>query len=424
MPALYFSVVFFAGRTLAQLLDEAFGVLRILLNVLTFESPSGSLQAVLCFSHLRWNFVYQRPQHLLTRCLKHGPVHFWEEPVFEDCQASHLQRSVTETGVHVLTPVLPHGIGDERALSAQRSLLNAYLTEQKLDRYVAWYYTPMAMRFTAHLTPEVIVYDCMDELSAFQGAPPELIQMEQRLFARADVVFSGGASLYASKKTQHANVHLFPSSIDREHFAAARSPQPDPADQAGILHPRVGFYGVLDERLDRDLLRDVAAAQPDWNFVLIGPVVKIREEDLPRAANIYYLGQKSYADLPQYLANWEVAMLPFAQNASTRFISPTKTPEYLAAGRPAVSTPIQDVVKPYGDQGLVKIATNPAEFGKAIVAAFQERTPAWLASVDRFLAGNSWDKTFEGMWKQVEQCRLAASGSSAAQQEQRSVLHV
>jgi hypothetical protein len=181
--------------------------------------------------------------------------------------------------------------------------------EQGLKQFVAWYYTPMALSFSGHLKPATVVYDCMDELSAFQGAPPELIDEEKRLFARADVVFAGGASLFASKRTQHANVHLFPSSIDLQHFAAARETLDDPADQAQIPHPRIGFYGVLDERLDRDLLRDVAAEHPEWQLVLVGPVVKVREDELPRAANLHYLGQKSYAELPQYLANWDVAML-------------------------------------------------------------------------------------------------------------------
>lgn len=297
---------------------------------------------------------------------------------------------------------------------AQRTLLSAYCAERGLNDFIAWYYTPMALRFSDHLFPSVIVYDCMDELSAFQGAPPELIQQEQRLFERADVVFAGGASLYASKRNQHRNVHLFPSSIDREHFASARSPQADPADQAHIPHPRIGFFGVLDERLDRDLLRQVAEQHPRWHFVLVGPIVKISAEDLPHAENLHYVGQKSYAELPSYLANWDVAMLPFARNRSTQFISPTKTPEYLAAGKPVVSTPIQDVVKPYGEMGLVRIGADASEFSAAIEACLQGEGSEWLMKVDRFLAGNSWDKTFEQMWKEIQRCLPQGPARSAA----------
>ena len=302
----------------------------------------------------------------------------------------------------MLIPVLPHGLGGQEAVSALRNLLDGYVAREGLEDAVVWYYTPMAMEFSDHLRPAVTVYDCMDELSAFLGAPPQLLEQEQALFQKADVVFAGGASLYESKRPQHANVRLFPSSIDHEHFKVARAPISDPVDQAGIPHPRIGFYGVLDERLDRDLLRDVAASHPEWHLILIGPIVKIREEDVPRASNVHYLGHKGYADLPAYLGNWDVAMLPFARNASTRFISPTKTPEYLAGGKPVVSTPIHDVVEPYGEMALVRIASTPAAFSEAIEKSLEPPDEAWRVRVDRFLAKNSWDKTFEAMSREIQ----------------------
>ena len=373
---------------------------------------------ILCFCHLRWDFVYQRPQHLLTRFGRRDQVHFWEEPRFEAADTPTLSRSTKTSVISVLTPVLPHGLDDQQAADAQRELLDRYIAELGLKKYVAWYYTPMALRFSDHLSAAAVVYDCMDELSGFQGAPPELIDREKQLFARANVVFAGGASLFASKRTQHDNVHLFPSSIDLQHFATAREAMEEPADQVSILHPRIGFYGVLDERLDRDLLRELAAAHPEWHLVLIGPVVKIREDELPRAANLHYLGQKSYAELPRYLAGWDVAMLPFARNSSTRFISPTKTPEYLAGGKPVVSTAIQDVVHPYGEMGLVRIGENAAEFAKAIRQSLQGVDEKWLERADEFLAGNSWDRTFEGMWKEIQRVMPQGSASSAVDTEQ------
>lgn len=338
--------------------------------------------------------------------------------MFVDAAAPYLRTSAGRGGVHVITPVLPHGQREEDNIAAQRALLDDYVAKNELDEFIAWYYTPMALRFSNHLEPAVTVYDCMDELSAFQGAPPELIQEEQKLFERADMVFAGGASLFDSKNTRHGNVHLFPSSIDHQHFEAARQALDDPRDQAQIPHPRIGFYGVLDERLDRDLLRDLAATYPEWHFVLLGPVVKIRHEDLPCAANIHYLGQKDYAELPAYLANWDVAMLPFARNASTRYISPTKTPEYLAAGKPVVSTPIQDVVTPYGDMGLVRIGADAASFGAAIQQCLENSGSEWLDQVDEFLAGNSWDNTFEGMWEEIERCMPQVSALCASKQKQ------
>lgn len=371
-------------------------------------------QNLICFCHLRWNFVYQRPQHLMTRLQSLAQVHLWEDPMFEPAQSAELKQVTTPEGVRILTPVLPAGISEQEIASTQRDLLNAYISEHKIDSFLAWYYTPIALGFSDHLSPEVIIYDCMDELSAFLGAPQGLIEQEQRLFERADVVFAGGASLYASKKSQHENVHLFPSSIDRAHFGAGRQQQNDPPDQVAIPRPRIGFFGVLDERLDQELLRQVAADHPEWNFVLIGPVVKVNPDQLPRAHNLHYLGQKSYAELPKYLANWDVAILPFARNAATRFISPTKTPEYLAAGKRVVSTPIHDVVKPYEELGLVRIGHDAQEFGAAIEQSLADEDARWIEHVDSFLAKTSWDKTFEGMWKEIQRVIPRDAASSAA----------
>jgi glycosyltransferase involved in cell wall biosynthesis len=180
----------------------------------------------------------------------------------------------------------------------------------------------------------------------------------------------------------------------------------------------------LDERLDSDLLKQLAERYPAWHFVLIGPVVKIRPEELPTAGNIHYIGQRDYAELPSYLANWDVAMLPFAQNASTRFISPTKTPEYLAAGKPVVSTPIPDVVKPYGDMKLVRFGRDVNGFGDAIDASLNESNGGWLARVDRFLACTSWDTTFAAMWREVERCLSTDSSGCATDASERSGVDV
>jgi glycosyltransferase involved in cell wall biosynthesis len=358
---------------------------------------------LICFSHLRWGFVYQRPQHILSRFAKNDSVHFWEEPISRLCEKPFLQTVAAGEGIYIVTPVLPEHLRDEGLISsAQRDLLDTYISKLGFEGFIAWYYTPMALRFSDHLAPLLVVYDCMDELSGFHGAPAALIDEEARLFERADLVFAGGASLYQSKRTQHGAVHLFPSSVDYEHFAAARTVIADPDDQKAIPHPRVGFHGVLDERLDRELLRVLSADHPEWHFILVGPVVKIRSEDLPQSHNLHYLGRKDYAELPSYLGNWDVAMMPFALNASTRYISPTKTPEYLAGGRPVVSTPIQDVVTPYGEMGLVRIAESATEFAEAIQQCLESTGEQWLINVDTFLAQNSWDKTFDGMREEVQ----------------------
>jgi UDP-galactopyranose mutase len=367
------------------------------------DTADAAPPALVCFSHLRWHFVTQRPQHLLTRCARDRRVFFWEEPWF-DADENHagtptLERMEVAPNLVVLRPHLPRaGNADDM----QRALLDTFMAENNLKRFVRWYYTPMALAFTDHLEPLATVYDCMDELTGFLGAPPELAPREQTLFSLADVVFTGGISLYEAKRRQHPNVHAFPSSIEVEHFAQAKANPLEPADQAAIPYPRAGFFGVLDERFDRELVAAVAALRPEVHFVFLGPVVKIDPATLPQAANVHYLGGKSYQELPSYIAHWQVALLPFALNESTRFISPTKTPEYLAAGKPVVSTPIHDVVSGYGNAGLVAIASTPWEFAEAIDRALEPQPRSWHEAVAAKLAQGSWDRTWAAMWREIE----------------------
>jgi UDP-galactopyranose mutase len=251
----------------------------------------------------------------------------------------------------------------------------------------------------------------MDELSLFHGAPPSLAEDEKRLLARANVMFTGGHSLYAHKRDLHHNIHAFPSSVDVPHFAGARELQDDPPDQAEIPHPRVGYFGVIDERMDMALIEELADARPELQLVMIGPVAKIDPATLPRRSNIHWLGGKPYSELPAYLAGWDVAMMPFARNDSTRFISPTKTPEYLAAGKPVVSTSIRDVVEPYGRHGLAWIADTAVDFAVAIDEALASDRMARLAHADEYLAELSWDRTWSQMWRHVERVLGPASRS-------------
>ena len=360
---------------------------------------------LLVFSHLRWDFVFQRPQHLMTRYAKERRVYFIEEPIFEAGIASSLHVSERAGGVNIAVPHLPHGLSHAHVNEELRFLVSNLIRDEKIETFTSWYYTPMALEFTDHLRPCATIYDCMDELSAFRGAPAAMIQLEKKLMDRSDVVFTGGQSLYEAKQDRHDNIHAMPSSIDVKHFSRARSSTTVPADQAAIKGPRIGFFGVVDERFDIELVRDVAALRPDWQIVILGPVVKISHDDLPKAANIHYLGMKSYSELPDYLAGWDLAMLPFARNESTKFISPTKTPEYLAAGRPVVSTSIRDVVRPYGEAGLVEIADNAEDFVRAAELAMDRAKNdggEWLTSVDEFLAQISWDRTHARM-RELEQ---------------------
>jgi len=359
---------------------------------------------LICFSHLRWDFVTQRPQHLMRRFAADRRVFFWEEAIETDYHQPFLEHFPhAAPGVVVLRPRIPAGWPRERKEAALAELLDHFIASTRMNGDpLLWFYTPMMWSFARHLSASAVVYDCMDELSAFAGADPELVAREKDLLARADVVFTGGYSLYEAKRGRHANVHPFSSAVDVAHFAAARAGLPTPADQAAIPSPRLGFYGVIDERFDRALLDQVAAARPDWSFVMIGPVMKLDLDELPRRANIHWLGGRDYTDLPAYLSGWDVALMPFAINEATRYISPTKTPEYLAGGCPVVSTPITDVIRHYGDIAGVRIAADAPAFVAACEAALaMPRAGAWRDEADRLLANQSWDRTYTGMKTEI-----------------------
>lgn len=370
------------------------------------EPASGTVKGrpvLLCLSHLRWGFVYQRPQHVMSRLARDYDVLFFEEPIRGDVAQPSLEQHPQPGGVTVLVPQLPHSMSPEEANEAQRALIDTWLREHSPGELMLWYFTPMSLAFTDHLWPSVTIFDCMDELSAFKGAPPQLREKEKELLERADVVFTGGYSIWEAKRQQHANAHAMPSSVDVAHFATARTGLDEPADQQAIAHPRLGFFGVIDERFDIELVHALASAQPEWQLVLIGPVVKIDPATLPQRDNIHYLGGKHYSELPAYLAGWDVALMPFAINESTRFISPTKTPEYLAGGCPVVSTAITDVIRGYGDSGVVAIASTADEFAQAIRQALGRKgTAQFLQQADAALAGMSWDKTCADMKEKIE----------------------
>jgi glycosyltransferase involved in cell wall biosynthesis len=357
---------------------------------------------LICFCHLRWNFVYQRPQHLMSRFSQYNRVFFIEEPFFEPTGESFMEIQKAQDNIWVVTPHLPESYTPDKIIFRQRALLSSLYKKHEIKNYIHWFYTPMALNITDHLKPEMIIYDCMDELSNFKFAPAELKQKERELFRNADLVFTGGHSLYEAKKKDHDNIFPFPSSIDKKHFSQARTLTKEPADQVSLSHPIFGFYGVIDERFDVDLLREVATRKPGWNFVIIGPVIKIDPAVLPRRKNIHYLGTRKYEQLPAYLSGWDVAMIPFLLNDSTKYISPTKTPEYLAAGVPVISSSIADVVNPYGVNNLVHIADNASQFIKAAekeLAATNKKD--WMARVDLFLNDNSWDQTWGRMLHQI-----------------------
>ena len=353
------------------------------------------------FSHLRWDFVYQRPQHVMSRLAAYRPVLFVEEPIVHPGKMA-LEVEAVAPGVRVARPIVPadgpaFGSGQETAVV---SLLRSRLAADEWKRVVAWLYTPMAVRIAKGLHPEAIIYDCMDDLSGFLGAPEDIHTKDRELLAAADAVMTGGPSLWKLKSERHAYVHCFPSSVDVEHFqgSAGETSAEEPQDQAGLPRPRLGYCGVIDERMDLEILAAMSAAHPEWQIVLVGPVVKIDPATLPRAENLHYLGRKDYSELPAHLAGWDVALIPFAQNSATKYVSPTKILEYMAADRLIASTPITDVAEPYGD--IVFLGGTPEEFVRACEAALgasdlEQATRRQRAR--RVLSRTSWDDTARRM---------------------------
>ncbi len=339
---------------------------------------------MIVFCHLRWDFVYQRPQHLISRLAKDYKILVVEEPQPTRLNGnSPLEVREITPNIHVFRPPV-------QSIESIGTFLKKHLKKQTFP--VGWFYSAAFVPVLDHLDFETVVYDCMDELSLFKGASEKLISQEEQLLAAADIVYTGGKSLYESKKQKHHNVYCFPSSVDIEHFACESTTTFSvPEDLKNIESPIVGYYGVIDERIDLNLLKETAAKCPDTSFVMIGPLCKIEEHDLPRASNIHYLGMKSYEDLPQYLHFFDIAMMPFALNDSTKYISPTKTLEYMSAYKPIISTKVRDVVRDYSN--CIALIDNADDFAKAIAEAPKRDLSAYAEILEK----TSWDATAEQM---------------------------
>lgn len=343
------------------------------------------------FSHLRWGFVYQRPQHIISRMARRYKILFVEEPIgFTEDEENEFDLEIVQDNLHVLKPKV-------RDISSIGELLKPLLKDNRLE--IGWFYSAAFSPLLSHFKFETVVYDCMDELSLFKGAPSQLITQEKFLLSEAHLVFTGGKSLYESKSKLHEKVFCFPSSVDRKHFEKALTNLEVPEDIKSIKKPIVGYFGVIDERIDLKLLQETARLLPAVGFVMIGPLAKISEEDLPRETNIHYLGMKSYSDLPKYLKAFDMAMMPFAINDATKYISPTKTLEYMAAAKPIISTGIKDVVRDYNH--CISIIKTPEEFAGKIEQLWRVHQEDYSKEYNSILENTSWDTTVEKMCSQL-----------------------
>jgi UDP-galactopyranose mutase len=378
------------------------------------------MKTLVVFSHLRWKFVYQRPQHLLVRLAKHYQIIFVEEPVPSDSSLQYLLHSQVAPNVTVLVGhTAEHGYGfNDEQMTVMGPMVRNWL-RKNVDLstgYGVWFYTPQALPMKDVLAPEFIVFDVMDELSMFKDAPKQLKDRERELLRIADVVMAGGPSLYNAKKEARPDTICLPSSVDAAHYSPQRSEEAeaethiDERLEHDIPHPRIGFFGVIDERLDIDLVAAIADADPHWHICMVGPVVKIDPATLPQRPNIHWLGQQDYEVLPQIVHTWDVCMMPFALNDSTKFISPTKTLEYMAAEKPVVSTDIHDVSELYGSN--VEIGKTPAEFIAKIQMLLNESDGDKQSRLQRgatLVKHSSWDSTAEIAYQAIEAAILKKS---------------
>lgn len=361
---------------------------------------------IIVHCHLRWDFVWQRPQHVMSRLSRFHPILFLEDAAplpDEEKNQPRMQITHVSESLIVARPLLSPRTGDAQK-DAEIDKTNGTAWQRLLDtlvhslgwkNLVHWFYTPMAAPARGIYDPVAVCYDCMDELANFKGAPEGLKQKEADLMAAADVVFTGGPSMYQARRDKHANVHLFNSGVDVEHFGKALAEETAVPTDIALLHPVLLYYGVIDERMGWNNLAALADTHPDWSVVLVGPLAKITDADLLKRPNLVYTGQRGYDDLPGYLKGCDVALVPFALSDATRFLSPTKTLEYFAARKPVVSTPILDIVEHYAD--AARIAATPSEFVRQCEAALAEDNTARLDAGERHARSQTWDKIVERM---------------------------
>ena len=360
------------------------------------------MTTIIVFSHFRWDFTYHRSQHLLTRLAENYKIVFIEEPVFHDGD-SFFETSASGENVTVLkphTPVTATGFHDEQLPHLIKLMRQLVVLDEE---HIAWFFTPMALPLLQELQPAAVIYDCVDELSACKDSPRQMLQRENALLKVADLVFSASPSLYRTKRERHSNVHCFPGSVETIHFEQALDRSHTHPAHEDVPGPRLGFYGVIDERIDMPLIEALAEAHPLWQIVMAGPITSIDPVTLPKRHNIHYLGQQRYEALPHLLAGWNVCLLPFALDESTHSASLDRILEYMAAGLPVVSTAIVDVMELYGD--VVSVAGTHKEFVRACEQALlttPEENKGQISRTKELISATSWDTTAEKMHELIQ----------------------
>jgi len=354
---------------------------------------------IIVHCHLCWDWVWQRPQQFLSRLSQHHKILFVEtagpEPELATPSAK-FRQAPGFPNITILRLAFPKWKWNDAEYvdSERRRLVQDFVDSpigKVFENPIQWFYDPMAVpSFAGHMGEVLTVYDCMDELSKFRGAPPQMIDRELQLLERADIVFTGGRRLYESKSQFHDNCHFYGCGVDVEHFGKARSAQTIvPADVGSLSQPVLGYFGVIDERMDYELVAHLAETRPSWSIVMVGPVTKVAPDQLPQAPNLHWLGQRTYADLPAFCKGFDLCLMPFALNESTEYINPTKALEYMATGRQIIGTPVTDVVRNFGS--VVKIARTREDFVLLCESALDQPDADAIARGLKMAQQNSWD---------------------------------
>jgi glycosyltransferase involved in cell wall biosynthesis len=366
---------------------------------------------IIVHSHLGWDWVWQRPQQFHSRLSKTHPVLFVEGPIpSEEVEKSRVTlREISDyPNIVVLQMVVPASRfrTDGAWVDTERRRLVQTVLEGPLGRSfenpVQWFYDPMAVTaFLGHMDESAVVYDCMDELSQFKGAPRELVRRERELLNAADVVFAGGPKMARSKARFNSNCHSYGCGVDIKHFGKARHAATKvPQDVAQLSGPVLGYIGVVDERLDYDLLANLADHNPAWSIAIVGPHTKVDPADFPKRDNLHFLGGRDYSQLPAYAKAFDVCMMPFAKNEATEYINPTKALEYMATGRPIVSTDVEDVVLQFSD--VVEIAVTHDEFIAGCERSIAQPSLRRINAGLKMAKNNSWDSIVAQLERHVE----------------------
>ncbi|MEO7699805.1 MAG: glycosyltransferase [Opitutus sp.] len=370
-------------------------------------TSTSSSHPIIALCHLSWDWVWQRPQQFLSRLAKTHPVLFVETYCADVPSTVVRLRSpencpnVTICEMHLPASRWSDGkfIDRERRRALRRALTNDL--EGRFDDAILWFNDPMAVTaFAGHLDESLIVYDCMDELSQFKGAPPALIEREYDLLEVADVVFCGGRKMRDKRLPYNANSHFYGTGVDIAHFGSARSSALAVAPEIAELRgPVLGYFGVVDERIDYDLLAALADADPKWHVVMVGPTTKVDPATFPKRPNLHFIGGRAYAQLPTLTKGFSVCLMPFARNEATEYINPTKALEYMAAGRPVVSTALDEVKSNFS--GVARIARNHTEFIEMCQREVASPSRSRIERGLKLAQENTWDAIVGKMERHV-----------------------